>query len=87
MDPVSQFVLGASVGTAVLGRRMGVRKAALAGGLLGVLPDTDVLWPFENEVDSFVLHRGPTHSLVMQALVTPVFAEALRDFKAAIPEF
>lgn len=78
MDPVSQFVLGASVGTAVLGRRMGVRKAALAGGLLGVLPDTDVLWPFENEVDSFVLHRGPTHSLVMQALVTPVFAEALR---------
>ena len=36
MDPVSQFVLGASVGTAVLGRRMGVRKAALAGGHLQI---------------------------------------------------
>ena len=77
MDSVTQFVLGAGVGMAVLGRRMGAGKAALAGGLLGSLPDADVFWPFDDPIDRFVLHRGATHSLVIQALVTPLFAEGL----------
>jgi inner membrane protein len=57
---------------------MGVRKAALAGGLLGTLPDTDVFWPFDDAIDRFVLHRGATHSLVIHALATPVLGEGLR---------
>jgi inner membrane protein len=77
VDSVSQFVLGAGVGMAVLGRRVGPAKAALAGGLLGSLPDADVFWPFDDPIDRFVLHRGATHSLVIEALVTPVFAEGL----------
>lgn len=77
MDSATQFVLGAAVGTAVLGRRMGVRKAALTGGLLGTLPDTDVFWPFDDPIDSFVLHRGVTHSIVVHAAVTPILGEAL----------
>ncbi len=80
MDSVTQFALGAGVGMAMLGRRIGVGKAALAGGLLGSLPDADVFWPFDDPVDSFVLHRSATHSLVIQALVTPLFAEALIRF-------
>jgi inner membrane protein len=78
MDSVTQFVLGAGVGMAVLGRRMGVRKAALTGGLLGSLPDMDVFWPFDDAVDRFVLHRSATHSLVIQTLATPVLGEGLR---------
>ena len=78
MDSVTQFVLGAGVGMAVLGRRMGVRKAALTGGLLGSLPDADVFWPFDDAVDRFVLHRSATHSLVIQTLATPVLGEGLR---------
>lgn len=78
MDSVTQFALGAGVGMAVLGRRMGVRKAALTGGLLGTLPDADVFWPFDNAIDRFVLHRGATHSLVIQTLATPVLGEGLR---------
>jgi inner membrane protein len=78
MDSVTQFALGAGVGMAVLGRRMGVRKAALTGGLLGSLPDADVFWPFDNAVDSFVLHRSLTHSLLIQTLATPVLGEGLR---------
>jgi len=77
VDSVTQFVLGACVGTAVLGRRLGPRKAALVGGLLGTVPDLDVFYPFDGPVDDFVLHRGASHSLLIHALVTPVFGEAL----------
>ncbi|MCG8544852.1 MAG: metal-dependent hydrolase [Alphaproteobacteria bacterium] len=78
MDTVTQFALGAAVGTAVLGRQMGVRKAAIAGGLLGTLPDLDVYWPYADAVESYVLHRSVTHSLIVQTVVTPIFAEGLR---------
>ncbi len=82
MDSLTQFLLGAAVGTAVLGRRVGPRKAAVVGGLLGTLPDLDVVVPFEDPIDAFVLHRGPSHSLIVQAVVTPLFGEALvRSFK------
>ncbi len=77
MDSVTQFVLGAGVGAAVLGPRIGVRKAVLVGGLLGTAPDLDVLYPFDNPVDAFTLHRGPTHSLFVHAVVTPIFGESL----------
>lgn len=77
MDSVTQFALGAGIGAAVLGLRMGLRKAVLAGGLLGSLPDSDVFWPFDNAVDSFVLHRSATHSLIVHALATPLLGEAL----------
>ena len=39
MDSLSQFVLGAAVGVAVMGRRVAPWKAALVGGALGTLPD------------------------------------------------
>ena len=77
MDSLTQFLLGAAVGTAVLGRRVGPRKAAVVGGLLGTLPDLDVIVPFDDPIDAFVLHRGPSHSLVVHAVVTPLFGEAL----------
>lgn len=81
MDSVTQFVLGACVGTAVLGRRLGPRKAAVLGGVLATLPDLDVFFPYDGPVDSFTLHRGPSHSLLVQTLVTPVVGEmALRLF-------
>ena len=82
MDSLTQFALGAAVGTAVLGRRIGPRKAAIAGGLLGTLPDLDVLFPFDDPIESFTLHRGATHSFFVQAVVAPLFGEALvRLFK------
>jgi len=87
MDSITQFALGAGVGMAVLGRRVGARNAALAGGLLGTLPDLDVFWPFDGDIDRFVLHRGATHSLVMQALATPVLGELLRLSMRALRGF
>ncbi len=80
MDPLTQIVLGASVGVAVLGRRMGPRRAAIVCGLLAELPDLDILMPYDDPVDAFVLHRGWSHSLVVQAALTPLFAEAMVRF-------
>lgn len=82
MDSVTQFALGAAVGAVALGPRIGPRKAALAGGLLGTLPDLDVLFPFDDPIDSFTLHRGPSHSFFVQALAAPLVGEAVvRLFK------
>ena len=77
MDSLTQLALGAGVGAAVLGRRIGPRRAAVAGAVLGTLPDLDVFWPFADPVDAFVLHRSTTHSLIVQALATPLVGEAL----------
>jgi inner membrane protein len=80
MDSVTQAVLGAVVGVAVAGRRIGPRKAAIAGAVLGTMPDLDVFFPHDDPVSSYVLHRGPTHSLIIQGLATPLFAEPLVRF-------
>ncbi|GAB4374473.1 MAG: metal-dependent hydrolase [Kiloniellaceae bacterium] len=77
MDSLTQIVLGAGVSAAVLGPRIGPRKAAIVGGLLGTLPDLDVLYPFDDPIDSFTLHRGASHAFLVHAAVTPVFGEAL----------
>ncbi len=82
MDTLTQVALGAGVGLAVLGRRIAPRKAALVGGVLGIVPDLDVLVGFDDPIDAFVLHRGASHSLIVQAAVTPLFGEVLmRVFK------
>ena len=75
MDPVSQIALGAAVGEAVLGRKVG-RRALVWGGLCGLLPDLDVLWPYADAVSAFTWHRGYSHAFAVLALATPVVAWA-----------
>ncbi len=86
MDSATQFALGATIGMATLGRRMGARKAAVTGGLLATLPDLDVLIPFDDPIDDFVLHRGATHSLIMQTFAVPLIAEGLRRVAPSLRE-
>lgn len=82
MDSLTQLALGAAVSTALLGSKVGPRRAVLIGGVLGTLPDLDILIPYSDPIDTFVLHRGATHALFAHALVTPLFAEAiLRIYK------
>ncbi len=71
MDTVTQVALGAAVGEAVMGRRVG-RRAALWGGLCGLLPDLDLLVPLTDAVDRLTWHRGPSHSLFVLAAATPL---------------
>ncbi len=83
MDSLTQFALGAAISAACLGSKIGPRKAVLVGGLLGTLPDLDVLIPFETRIDQYVYHRGWSHSFLIHIIATPVIGEGLvRLFKA-----
>ena len=71
MDSLTQLTLGAAVGEAVLGRRVGYRAAAW-GAVLGTLPDLDVFVPMGDAVRDFTYHRSFSHSLFVLALLTPL---------------
>lgn len=73
MDTVTQITLGAAVGEAVLGKKIG-NKAPLWGAIFGVLPDLDVLAnPFVSEVQALAIHRGISHSLFFSVVAAPFF--------------
>ncbi len=66
MDSITQFALGASLAEAMLGKEYG-KKAVLMGGVLGTLPDLDVLSiPLFSAVENFVYHRGASHAFFYQ---------------------
>ncbi|MDC0434418.1 metal-dependent hydrolase [bacterium] len=73
MDSISQFALGAAIGEATLGTRLG-KKAMLIGGLLATLPDLDVLVRYADAVESYTYHRSWSHSLITLCLVSPFIA-------------
>jgi inner membrane protein len=75
------MALGAAVGEAVLGRRIGGR-AALYGAVLGTLPDLDVLVPHVDPVATFTRHRSWSHSLLVLTVVAPAFGLALQRLHA-----
>lgn len=87
MDSLTQIVLGAAVGEAVLGRKIG-NKAMLYGAIAGTIPDLDVLaCHFTDTVSALSIHRGFTHSIVFSILFAPIFGwlvsryETFKNFK------
>lgn len=75
MDSLSQLVLGASVGYAVAGKRLG-RVAIAAGAVAGTIPDLDSFLPAADHFESWVRHRGVTHSFLFAALAGPALGWA-----------
>ena len=71
MDSLTQLTLGAAVGEAVMGRKVG-RKAMLWGAACGTLPDLDVFLPFGDPVKDFIYHRSFSHSMFVLSLLTPL---------------
>jgi len=87
MDSLTQIILGAAVGEAVLGKKVG-NKAMLYGAIAGTIPDLDVLAThFTDTVTAIAIHRGFTHSILFAILFAPVCGwlvsryEAYKDFK------
>jgi inner membrane protein len=76
MDSITQIALGAAVGEAVLGRRVG-NRAALWGGLCGLFPDLDLLVPLGDAVKNVTYHRSVSHSLFVLTMVTPLFVHLI----------
>ena len=63
MDSLSQVVLGAAVGEAVLGKKIG-NRAMMWGAFAGFLPDLDVSARFVmDDIGALAAHRGITHSI------------------------
>ena len=66
MDSLTQIVLGAACGEAILGKKIG-NKALLFGAIGGTIPDLDVFvgsWLYGNEIDAMLFHRGFMHSIL-----------------------
>ncbi|CAM4286200.1 metal-dependent hydrolase [Zobellia roscoffensis] len=73
MDSLTQIVLGAAVGEAVLGKKVG-NKAALYGAIAGTIPDLDVVARyFFDTVTATEIHRGFSHSIFFSILFAPLF--------------
>ena len=82
MDSLTQIVLGAAVGEAVLGRKIG-SKAMLYGAIAGTIPDLDVLAShFTDTVTALEIHRGFTHSLLFTLVFSPIFAFIVTKYEA-----
>ncbi|MCC9167080.1 metal-dependent hydrolase [Pontibacter harenae] len=80
MDSLTQIVLGASVGEAVAGRKIG-NKALLWGAIAGTIPDLDVLAsPWLDTVQELTFHRSVTHSFFFAFLCAPLLAWLLRKW-------
>ncbi len=78
MDSLTQIVLGAAVGEAVLGRRVG-NRAMLWGGIAGTLPDLDVLSGLVTDpMSALAYHRAFTHSLPFAVLAAPIIGLTVR---------
>ncbi len=74
MDSLTQIVLGAAVGEAVLGKKLG-NKAMLWGAIAGTIPDLDVyIKLFTDPITATELHRGISHSLFFSILFAPLLA-------------
>ncbi|WP_299114316.1 metal-dependent hydrolase [uncultured Winogradskyella sp.] len=75
MDSLTQIVLGAACGEAVLGKKIG-NKALLFGAIGGTIPDLDVIIGnlfYKNEIDAMLFHRGFMHSILFAIIGTFVF--------------
>ncbi len=88
MDSLTQIVLGAAVGEAVLGKKVG-NKAMLYGAIAGTIPDLDVFASyFTDTVTALAIHRGFTHSIIFSVIFAPIFGwlvsryETFNNFKS-----
>src|SRR5690606_30258481 len=73
MDSLTQIVLGAAVGEAVLGKKIG-NKAMLYGANAGTIPDLDTFTSYATAtVSALEIHRGCTHSILFSVVFVPIF--------------
>ncbi len=66
MDPITHAALGAAVGHACVGKRLGYRHAVLWGAVAGMFPDIDTFVADMISEDPLIrlqVHRAITHSL------------------------
>ena len=74
MDSITHTVLGACVGEALAGKKLG-KHAMFWGALANNIPDVDVITSFwMSQADSLLAHRGFTHSILFALLFPFILA-------------
>ncbi|MGB3775877.1 MAG: metal-dependent hydrolase [Leeuwenhoekiella sp.] len=72
MDSLTQIVLGAAVGEAVLGKKVG-NKAMIYGAIAGTIPDLDtIVGKFLDPLTAIEIHRGVSHSILFSIVMAPL---------------
>ena len=72
MDSLTQIVLGIATAELVAGKKL-QNKTFLYGGVLGTIPDLDILvGKFLSDVEGVAIHRGLSHSLLFFMFLSPV---------------
>ncbi len=80
MDSLTQLTLGAAVGEAMLGKKIG-NKAIFWGAAAGTLADLDVIpGMFLDTPSRLLFHRGFSHSLVFVIVATLIFAPIFQRY-------
>lgn len=81
MDSITQAALGAAIGEAVLGKRIG-NKAMVVGAVVATLPDLDIIvLPMFDQVQRLSVHRGYSHSIIGVFLLSLLLTWALSKWK------
>ena len=81
MDSLTQIVLGAAIGEAILGKKIG-NKALLYGAIAGTIPDLDViLGNLTDTITAIEWHRGFSHSLLFSVLLAPILGWLVNKFE------
>ncbi len=74
MDSLSHIVLGACIGEAFIGKKIG-KKALIWGAVAQSFPDIDFLAAiWSSPAENLLAHRGFTHSFLFAFITFPVFA-------------
>ncbi len=80
MNIISQFVLGAAVGSLIGSKKIG-NKALLFGGLCAIIPSIDWFIALFFEITQAVyIYGGITHSIVFCVLLAPILGWLLHKF-------
>lgn len=80
MDSLTQVVLGAAVGEATLGKKVG-NRAMMWGAIAGTIPDLDVyLRAILDDVTATELHRGLSHSLVFCVIMAIILGFSVHRY-------
>lgn len=81
MDSITQALLGAAVGEAILGKQIG-RKGAILGAIVATIPDLDIIFlPFFSNIERISIHRGFSHSILFSIIATFILAFFLSKIK------
>jgi inner membrane protein len=81
MDSITQGVLGAAIGEAMLSKKLG-NKGALIGAIVATIPDLDIIFHlFYDSFEMLSIHRGYSHSILFSVLGAMIVSLILKKIK------